>query len=219
MSNQLAKKVNLIDIYQEDRLIEVKKQEDLNIYLDAEIPQSWIKVNKFANNSNYLPIDKVEWLLRKIFKSFRIEITGQGVAFNGVWVSVRLHYLHPVTNKWEFHDGIGACEMQTAKGQSPADLVNINKNALAMAFPIAKSHAIKDASHHFGNIFGANLNRMDIVKLVPDNNPVNLLGDLIELFELKKENLSTEQIENYTRIIENKEYKSYTLAIEELKEL
>jgi hypothetical protein len=219
MSNQLIKKPNLIDIYQSDALVEIKRQEDLNIYLDTDVPQSWVKVNKFANNSKYLPIDKVEWLLRKIFKAFRIEITGQGVAFNGVWVSVRLHYLHPVTNKWEFHDGIGASEMQTAKGTSPADLVNINKNALSMAFPVAKSYAIKDASHHFGNVFGANLNRMDIVKLTTDNNPVTLLDDLVELFELKKDNLSVEQLENYSRIINNKEHKSYQLAIDELKEL
>jgi len=219
MSNQLIKKPNLIDIYQSDALVEIKRQEDLNIYLDTDVPQAWVKVNKFANNSKYLPIDKVEWLLRKIFKAFRIEITGQGVAFNGVWVSVRLHYLHPVTGKWEFHDGIGASEMQTAKGTSPADLVNINKNALSMAFPVAKSYAIKDASHHFGNVFGANLNRMDIVKLTTDNNPVTLLDDLVELFELKKDNLSVEQLENYSRIIENKEHKSYQLAIDELKEL
>jgi hypothetical protein len=219
MSNQLIKKPNLIDIYQSDALVEIKRQEDLNIYLDTDVPQAWVKVNKFANNSKYLPIDKVEWLLRKIFKAFRIEITGQGVAFNGVWVSVRLHYLHPVTGKWEFHDGIGASEMQTAKGTSPADLVNINKNALSMAFPVAKSYAIKDASHHFGNVFGANLNRMDIVKLTTDNNPVTLLDDLVELFELKKDNLTVEQLENYSRIIENKEHKSYQLAIDELKEL
>jgi len=219
MNNQLIKKPNLIDIYQSDSLVDIKRQEDLNIYLDADVPSAWVKLNKFANNSKYLPIDKVEWLLRKIFKAFRIEITGQGVAFNGVWVSVRLHYLHPVTGKWEFHDGIGASEMQTAKGTSPADLVNINKNALSMAFPVAKSYAIKDASHHFGNVFGANLNRMDIVKLTSDNNPVTLLDDLVELFELKKDNLTVEQLENYSRIIENKEHKSYQLAIDELKEL
>jgi hypothetical protein len=60
---------------------------------------------------------------------------------------------------------------------------------------------------------------MDIVKLTSDNNPVTLLDDLVELFELKKDNLSIEQLENYSRIIENKEHKSYQLAIDELKEL
>lgn len=208
-----------MSVYKEDKLVEIKKNEDLNLYLDADVPEKWIKVNKFAGNSKYLPIDKVEWLLRKIFKQFRIEITGQGVAFNGVWVSVRIHYLHPVTGLWEFHDGIGASELQTKQGSSPADLQNINKNALAMAFPVAKSYAIKDASHHFGNCFGANLNRVDILKLTPDNNPVTLYDQLVELFNIKQENLTSEQIANYTRIIENREVKQYSLAIEELKEL
>lgn len=218
MSNQL-KKIDLVSIYNNDALIEIKKQEDLNIYLDTDVPAQWVKTNKFANNSKYIPIDKVEWLLRKIFKQFRIEVKDQGVAFNGVWVSVRLHYMHPVTRQWEFHDGIGASELQTKQGSSPADLANINKNALSMAFPVAKSYAIKDASHHFGNCFGANLNRSDIIKLTMDNNPVTLIDQLVELYELKFENLTEEQISNYSRIIGNKEHKSYQLAIDELKSI
>lgn len=45
------------------------------------------------------------------------------------------------------------------------------------------------------------------------------LENLIDLFELKRDNLGSEQIANFTRIIENKEVKSYQLAIDELKEL
>ena len=37
-----------------------------------------------------------------------------------------------------------------------------------MAFPIAKSVAIKDACDHFGTLFGANLNRKDIVEFAPE---------------------------------------------------
>ena len=116
----------------------------------------------------YLPIEKVEYLLRKIFKAYRIEITGQGSAFNGVWVTVRVHYFSPVTNQMEWHDGIGAVQLQTARGTSPADLANINNGALSMAFPIAKTFAIKDACDMLGNIFGANLNRKDVIAFEPD---------------------------------------------------
>lgn len=121
----------------------------------------WVKVHPFIKGYKYLPIERVEYLLRSIFKSYRIEITGQGTAFNGVWVTVRVHYVHPVTSSWEFHDGIGACQLQTAKGTSPADLANINNGALSMAFPIAKTVAIKDACDHFGKLFGSDLNRKD----------------------------------------------------------
>jgi hypothetical protein len=68
----------------------------------------------------------------------------------------------------EWHDGIGAVQLQTAKGTSPADLANINNGAVAMAFPMAKTYAIKDACQLIGNIFGANIDRKDTIAFVPD---------------------------------------------------
>lgn len=164
------------------------KHDDFNVLMNQEPPASWVKVNKYAGNSHYLPIEKVEWLLRRIFKQFRIEITGQGTAFNGVWVTVRVHYVHPVTNEWEFHDGIGAEALQVKSGSSPADLANINKGALAMAFPLAKSQAVKDACDHFGKAFGADLNRKDVLAYGQDE----------KLHNVKRE----KEIERLRRLIE-----------------
>lgn len=161
------------------------KQEGLNAILSAQPPKAWIKEHPFIKDRDgvhhkYLPIEKVEFLLRKIFKQYRIEITGQGTAFNGVWVTCRVHYFSPVTNQMEWHDGIGACQLQTKAGTSPSDLVNINNGALSMAFPIAKTFAIKDACDMLGNIFGANLNRKDIAQFEPD----------MKLFKTNKEKLN-----------------------------
>ena len=155
------------ELYQDTEL-EIK-HDNLAVLLNQEPPKKWVKEHPYIRGHKYLPIDKVEWLIRRVFKQYRIEITGQGVAFNGVWVTVRLHYVHPVTGQWEFHDGIGACQLQTAKGTSPADLANINQGAISMAFPIAKSLAVKDAADHFGAAFGANLNRKDVIPYTPDN--------------------------------------------------
>lgn len=130
--------------------------------------EEWIKVHPIIKGYKYLPIERIEYLLKTIFKRYRIEITGQGQSFNGVWVTVRVHYLHPITGEWDFHDGIGASQLQTAKGTSPADLNNINNGALSMAFPMAKTIAIKDACDHFGNLFGADLNRKDIINYTID---------------------------------------------------
>src|SRR5690606_21414772 len=127
------------------------KRDDLNSLLSQAPPASWVKVHPFIKDHKYLPIEKVEWLLRRIFKNYKIEITNQGTAFNGVWVTVRVHYLDPITGQMSFHDGIGACQLQTAKGTSAADLANINNGALSMAFPIAKTLAVKDACDHFGD--------------------------------------------------------------------
>lgn len=123
--------------------------------------ESWVKVHPFVKNYKYIPIERVEYLLKTIFKKYRIEVLREGTSFNGVYVVVRVHYLHPLTGEMEFHDGIGAAQLQTAKGTSPADLANINNGALSMAFPIAKTVAIKDACDHFGRLFGSDLNRKD----------------------------------------------------------
>ncbi len=131
-------------------------------------PATWVKEHPYVKGHKYLPIDKVEYLLRKIFKSYKIEVLREGTAFNGVYVVVRIHYLNPVTGQMEYHDGIGACQLQTAKGTSPADLGNINNGAVSMAFPIAKTFAVKDACHHFGKIFGSDLNRKDVLEFKPD---------------------------------------------------
>lgn len=149
------------------------KAEELNAILATPPPKDWVKEHPYVKGHLYLPIDKVEHLLRKIFKKYQIEITGQGTAFNGVWVTVRIHYFNPALNAMQYQDGIGACQLQTAKGTSPADLVNINNGALSMAFPIAKSLAIKDACDLIGPVFGANLNRRDVAPFKIDEKVID----------------------------------------------
>lgn len=158
------------------------KNDQLNFLLSQNPPKKWITKHPIIRKEiivngqkqkvpfEYLPIDKVEHLLRKIFKEYKIEITGQGSSFNGVWVTVRVHFKSPINGEWYFHDGIGASQLQTAKGTSPADLANINNGAISMAFPLAKTLAVKDACDMFGNIFGANLNRADLVPFILDAN-------------------------------------------------
>lgn len=146
------------------------KNDAFNSLLSNQPNAAWVKEHPYIKGYKYLPIDKIEYLLRRIFKEYRIEITGQGTAFNGVWVTVRIHYKSPIDGQWSFHDGIGAAQLQTKQGASPADLANINNGALSMAFPIAKTVAIKDAADMFGSIFGANLNRRDVVEYAPDKN-------------------------------------------------
>jgi hypothetical protein len=153
------------------------KNDALNLLLSQPPPQTWVKKHPFISNYQYLPIDKIELLLKKIFKQFRIEITGQGTAFNGVWVTVRVHYLNPVSGQWDWHDGIGAAQLQLrAQTKEEKDnnikvlfcAENLSNGAMSMAFPIAKTVAIKDACDMFGSLFGANLNRKDVVEFTPE---------------------------------------------------
>ena len=164
------------DIYSDK--IAVQKNDVFVTLLNQPPKDEWIKVHPFIKGYKYLPIERVEYLLKTIFKQYRIEILREGTSFNGVYVVVRIHYLHPITGLWEFHDGIGACQLQTKSGSSPADLGNINNGALSMAMPIAKTLAIKDCCDAFGNLFGASLNRKEeiaysldltLIELTPDH--------------------------------------------------
>ncbi len=154
--------------------VSTQKNDALVMLMNQPPKETWVKIHPFIKNYKYLPIERIEFLLKTIFKNYRIEVTGQGTAFNGVWVTVRVHYLHPVTGTWEFHDGIGASQLQTAKGTSPADLNNINNGALSMAFPMAKTVAIKDACDHFGRLFGSDLNRKDLISYEMDLSLIEL---------------------------------------------
>jgi len=172
---ELAKVTKLPTIQElfEDNLELAGKSEGLNAILNTNPPDKWVKEHPYIRDHKYLPIDKVEYLLRKIFKHYSIDITGQGTAFNGVWVTVRVSYFNPATGQFSHQDGIGAMQLQTAKGTSPADLGNINNGAISMAFPIAKTLAIKDACDLIGNIFGANLNRRDAIGFQVDQELMN----------------------------------------------
>ena len=156
MSKQLPK---IQDLYS-DKLA-VQKQDLFMSLMNQEPKKEWIKTHHFIKGYQYLPIERVEYLLKTIFKNYKIEITNQGQSFNGVWVTVRVHYQQPITGEWSFHDGIGASQIQTKKGASPADLSNINNNAIGMAFPIAKTEAVKNACKSFGKLFGSDIMRSE----------------------------------------------------------
>jgi hypothetical protein len=113
---------------------------------------------------NYLPIDKVEFLLTYIFQNWRVEVLRETVMFNAIAVAVRLHVQNPLTKEWTFQDGVGAMNVQTDSGKTAADLGAIKSAAVQMSLPSAKSYAIKDAAEHFGAIFGRDLNRKDIIQ-------------------------------------------------------
>jgi len=171
MSKEIAKqtKATITSLFKQLDL-DVVPLEQLNVILSTPPPAKWVKQHPFIKNYNYLPIDKVEYLLRRCFKKYQIEVLKTAQLFNAIEVTVRVHYLNPATNEMLYHDGVGAQELQTQKdtGNLKLDMSNVNRGAVMMALPIAKSVAIKDACDHFGDLFGANLNRKDIVQFTGD---------------------------------------------------
>ena len=201
----------LADLYKADDIATLFKKDQFNLLMNQTPEPKWVLENKFAGNSKYIPIGILETLLQRIFKEFRVEVMREGTMFNSVYVTIRLHYLHPISGEWGFHDGVGSAQVQTKVGASPADLQNINNNAVMMALPMAKSYAIKDACDHFGKLFGRDLNRKDTMGFGVDKNldKESEYTDLFSLFELKQNFIPAHDFDEIKSVIDKKKVKAY----------
>ena len=187
------------------------KKDQFNLLMNQQPEPKWILTNAYAGNSKYIPIGIKETLLQRIFKEFRIEILREGTMFNAVYVTIRLHYLHPVTGEWSYHDGTGADQVQTKSGASAADLSSISNNAVAMSLPKAVSFAISDATDHLGKLFGRDLNRKDTMAFGVDKSldKETEYTDLVALFELKQNFIPANDFDGVKQVIDSKKIKSY----------
>ena len=132
----------------------------LAVILNAQPPDNWVKTHP-VTNMKYIPVERVEYLLTRIFGRWKLEVKESDVKANSMQVIVRLHYIDPVTGEWDWQDGIGASPLQTNKGSGAIDFNQIKSAAVQMAAPAAESYALKDAAEKLGKIFGKDLNRKD----------------------------------------------------------
>lgn len=156
----------LIKLIESDDLIQFQKQDEFLAFINKEPPTSWIKDHPIAKGVDYLPIDKVELLLKRIFQEYKVEILREGQLLNSIYVTVRLHYKHPVSG-WMYQDGTAAVPIKTDKGENASNMAAIKNDAIQTGLPAAESFAIKDAADKIGNIFGGNLNRKDTLDFKP----------------------------------------------------
>lgn len=195
------KKVNkfptLEDLYSDKAII--NKQNQLNIILNAEPKKEWIKTHPFVKNLNYLPIERVEYLLTMIFTKWRVEIKEVKILANSIVTTVRVHVQDPITGEWEYQDGVGAMPIQISKDAGSAiAFEKMNSTAIQIGSPASESFAIKDACEKFGRIFGKDLNRKDSVNydrlysMIGMNEIVNN-PSLTEEIRLEVENCETIQ--------------------------
>jgi hypothetical protein len=199
------------------------QHDQFNLLLNQPVPEAWVKEHPFAKNVKYLPIDKVEFLLTRIFQNWKVEVISYSALFNSVSVHIRLHLQHPLTGDWIFHDGLGAVGVQTDKGASASDLSAIKQDAIMKALPAAESYAIKDAAEKLGIFFGKNLNRKDTIGFAgayskEDAEPTDdKWQELQELYNVIEDNLTEDEKINAERILKTKEINSYKKLLKQLK--
>lgn len=160
-----------------------EKQPKLQHVLNREPAKEHIKINKFANNSNYLPISYIEQQLDLLFSHCWniVDFKWQIVA-NEIVGSIELHCQHPENPNWIIKRvGSGAVMIQyEAQFEEDAmtgmpikdkygkpikkkvDITDISKkipNTLVKDFPHLKAACLRNAAQSLGKIFGRDLNR------------------------------------------------------------
>lgn len=178
-SKEMITFLNQLD---DNQIIEFSKRDEFKKALNVNPPKSWVKRNQFANDSEYIPIDKVEALLDCIFQEWQVEIKEVKQLAQSICAIVRLHYKDPVSGEWRYHDGVGATPIKTEKGADASDMSKIVSSAVATGAPSAVSYAIKDAADHLGNLFGKNLNRQDT------------LDGSMSIYSTKEKNVAEDEI-------------------------
>lgn len=166
MANEKKNLPTLAELHHD--VAEAFKNDQLNLLLNQPPHEKWLKNHPLYKTKNatgqvtpwqFMPVDKVEYLILRIFGKWKREILSVGVMFQSVYAVVRLWVLDPVTGEWTFHDGAGAAPVQTDAGFSAADLSHIKSGAIQMALPAAVSYALKDAAECLGKLFGRDLNK------------------------------------------------------------
>lgn len=157
MENQSLPTIN--ELYGE--IDHVASQNKFNILLNQPPQKSWLKKHPTAPNVVYIPIERIEYLMTRIFIKWRVEIKSVSQLANSVVVTVRVHYMDRVTKEWDWQDGIGAAPLQTDKDAGAIDWNHIKTSAVQIGAPAAESYAFKDACEKLGKLFGKDMNRKD----------------------------------------------------------
>ena len=104
----------LKDLYDGDLSLK-QGQNELNLLLNQPPNPNWIKEHPFAKGVKYIPIERIEYLLTRLFIKWRVEVKQIQTIANSCVVTVRLHYQNIEDDQWSWQDGIGAAPIQTEK--------------------------------------------------------------------------------------------------------
>jgi len=145
-----------------DLVTETKESVNLNnlmVLLNQDPPAQWLANHPMISGYKYLPIERVEWLLSRIFKKWWVEILDSKIVANSAVVTVRLFVINPLDGSTWHNDGLGCSPIQTDRGAGATDFNKVKSDGVMKAMPSAETYAIKDAADKFGKLFGKDVGR------------------------------------------------------------
>lgn len=217
MSNELKKLPTLAELVEDTELS--LRDNKLTVLLNQSPPDGWLADHPMIKGYKYIPIQRVEWLMTRIYGKFQVEVKDVKILANSVCVTVKVMVTNPITNQLEIQEGVGACPIQTDKGAGAMDWNSAKADGVMKALPAAKSYAFKDACESFGKIFGKDLGRKDAIgydSLLKESTTFDW-DALIQLYSIKKDNINENELEGIERVINSRENTSYIKLFNYLK--
>jgi len=187
----------IIDLYDDESMVKLDEMSKFNALLNQRPKENWLRKHPNVDNYKYIPIERVEYLMTRIFIRWKVEIKSVFQLANSVVVTVRVHYRDPISGTWDWTDGVGAAPLQTAKGAGAIDWNQIKSAAVQMGAPAAETFAIKDAVEKLGKLFGKDINRKEEI----------IYDGLANSFEPKREDLKKE-IEDLMQFCQDEELRT-----------
>lgn len=149
--------------FADDELLRLLHQ-PANISWMKRHPLINVKVDGKMEKLLYMPKDKVQFLLTRIFGFWKREIKSVQPFFNSALAVVRIHVQNPLTGEWMWHDGVGAAPMQTDAGSSAMEIGAMKNDAVMKGGGSAVSYALKNACECWGDIFGGNAQNKEAIQ-------------------------------------------------------
>jgi len=141
-------------------VVTLKQLETFQKSLQSEPKKDDIKINKFANNSKFVPIGIIEKTLDEIFGGvWQTRNYEYKVVVNELVGSLELWVYHPLLHEWIVRTGTGAVPITLKSGSKVTDIEAKQINACVTVAPHLKAECLKNAAKSFGAMFGRNLNR------------------------------------------------------------
>jgi hypothetical protein len=163
----------------------VKQSEHFQMMLNKSPEQAFIKQNRYADNSNYLPIGYIENLLDEVYSGLWSTTGKTEIHGNSVIAHVTLRVYHPIFKTWLTRYGVGAIPIQLNKGEKEMTFSTIKSDAFKKCEPAAKSQALRNAAQSLGKVFGRDLNRDDVPEYEPLSEQIaNYPAEMAELLSL-----------------------------------
>lgn len=147
-----------------------------NMLCNEEPKSNWIQKNKYADNTDYIPIGILQSNLDRIFNGlWQTYDFHHSVIANELVGSIILEYFHPVMRCWIKRTGTGSVMIRFYSDKPKKDskevkqpeqkrsdkfaLENKITNALTMDYPHLEAQCLRSAMGKIGKLFGRDLNR------------------------------------------------------------